>query len=117
MRVLLADDDSFNRRALRRALENCGEEFVPVMPGVYKRRALRVAERLSMRVAENPYAVMKKRIAVTLSVGVAVEAGMGDANSLLQSADEALCRAKASGKNCIEAASARPVKERALICR
>jgi PleD family two-component response regulator len=43
-----------------------------------------------MRVAENPSSVMKKRIAVTLSVGVAAETRPGNMKSLLQSADEAL---------------------------
>jgi two-component system cell cycle response regulator len=94
-----------------------GDEFIVVMPGVNKRRAYEIAERLRIRAAENPYAVMKKLISVTLSVGVTAEFRIADTRSLLQFADEALYRAKASGRNRIEAAWARPVNVRTLICR
>jgi two-component system, cell cycle response regulator len=87
-----------------------GEEFIVVMPGVNKQRAFKIVERLRMRVAENPYTVMKERISVTLSIGVAADARIGDAKSLLQVADEALYRAKASGRNRVVAAWARPVE-------
>ena len=70
-----------------------------------------------MRVAENPYSVMKKRIAVTLSVDVAAEARPGNMKSLLPSADEALYRAKESGRNRVEFAWARPMSALSLACR
>ena len=91
-----------------------GEEFVVIMPGVNRRRAFKIAERLRIRVAENPYSVMKKRIAVTLSVGIAAEARPGNMKSLLQSADEALYRAKESGRNRVESAWARSMSVHAL---
>ena len=94
-----------------------GEEFIVVMPGVSRKRALKIAERLRIRVAENPYSVMKKRIAVTLSVGVASEGRLGTAKSLLQFADKALYRAKASGRNRVESAWSRPTNPRTLACR
>lgn len=91
-----------------------GEEFIVVMSGVNKQRAFKIAERLRARVAEHPYAVMKNRISVTLSVGVAAGARIENAGSLLQVADEALYRAKAFGRNRVETARARPVEVRAL---
>jgi two-component system cell cycle response regulator len=88
-----------------------GEEFIIVMPGFDKPRALELAERLRLRVAENPYNVLKKQVAITVSLGVAVDNGTGSVGSLLRAADDALYRAKARGRNCVEVAQALHISE------
>ena len=89
-----------------------GEEFIVVMPDINQLRALAVAERLRKRVAENPYEVLKEKVMVTLSVGLAADTGAVDIGILLRSADKALYRAKEHGRNCVEVASTAHVQER-----
>jgi diguanylate cyclase (GGDEF)-like protein len=91
-----------------------GDEFIIVMPGINRQRASKMAERLRMRVAENPCKVMGQQLPVTLSIGVAVDIGVGSMSLLLRSADESLYRAKARGRNCVEIAPAAFMRERAL---
>lgn len=81
-----------------------GEEFLVVMPGVGNKEALMISERLRKRVAKAHLYVLKKQITVTLSMGVAADDGVGSINLLFRSVDEALYRAKAHGRNCVEAA-------------
>jgi two-component system cell cycle response regulator len=91
-----------------------GEEFIVILPGINKQRAFEMADRLRMRVAKDLSQVLQQRVSVTLSIGVAADDGMGNVSFLLRSADEALYRAKALGRNCVEVAWAGPMKERAL---
>lgn len=81
-----------------------GEEFLVVMPGVNNQEAFMISERLRIRVEEDLFYVLEKQVPVTLSIGVAVDDGMGSVSLLLRSADEALYRAKAGGRNSVEAA-------------
>ena len=79
-----------------------GEEFLIVLPGIDRRRAYRIAERLRIHVAKDPYCVLDEEILVTLSIGVAVDAGKGNPRELLRDADAALYRAKGRGRNIVE---------------
>jgi two-component system cell cycle response regulator len=79
-----------------------GEEFLIVLPGIDTRRSCKIAERLRIQVAREPYFVMEREIRVTLSIGIAVSNGSRNTESLLQAADEALYRAKARGRNSVE---------------
>ena len=81
-----------------------GEEFLVVLPGCTTDAAVKQAERLRSAVEESPFVVSGHRLAVTISAGVAVDEGAkhGDVNSLLQSGDLALYRAKHSGRNRVE---------------
>jgi diguanylate cyclase (GGDEF)-like protein len=81
-----------------------GEEFIVVMPGIDGQGAFKIAEKLRTQVAENPHEVLRKGVPVTLSIGVAADTGAGSMSLLLRSADEALYRAKARGRNCVEMA-------------
>jgi two-component system, cell cycle response regulator len=108
MQSALRRDDTIGRYG--------GEEFIVVMPGFEKQRAYKMAERLRMQIAENPYFVLEQKISVTLSIGVAVDAWGGEVGSLLRTADEALYRAKARGRNRVEIARAGAVKE-SVLCR
>jgi diguanylate cyclase (GGDEF)-like protein len=81
-----------------------GEEFLVVMPGVSNKDALVISERLRERVETTRFRVLEKQITVTLSIGIAADDGAGSVNLLFRSVDEALYRAKARGRNCVEAA-------------
>jgi len=78
-----------------------GEEFVVVMPETDLSAAEHVAERLRCSVADEPFFIHAtgEQQPITISVGVAV-ARLGDTvETLLQRADDALYRAKNSGRN------------------
>jgi len=79
-----------------------GEEFIVVMPDTDRDAAYAVAERLRRRVGEETFSVSTQvaEITVTISIGVAVVDGVGDtADAILKRADDALYRAKRSGRN------------------
>jgi diguanylate cyclase len=83
-----------------------GEEFVVVSKGTDIRGATILAEKLRISVAEASFIVddsMRPRRA-TVSIGLAQY--KGSRTGLFNSADEALYRAKSSGKNCVVAADA-----------
>jgi two-component system cell cycle response regulator len=82
-----------------------GEEFVVIMPETRIDLAMSAAERFRRTVAGNPFRLPKggESLNVTVSIGVAAFNGVGDtADTLLKRADEALYRAKASGRNRVE---------------
>lgn len=78
-----------------------GEEFVVLLPGSSQAAATALAERIRDQVAANPLGGTDHRVRVTVSVGVASEAGdtLPSLESMLGRADEALYRAKADGRN------------------
>jgi diguanylate cyclase (GGDEF)-like protein len=81
-----------------------GEEFLVVLPGCGEGQAARLAERLRQSVAAAPVELENGWTSVTLSLGVAVVEAGGEpvqASELLRTADEALYRAKAAGRNCV----------------
>jgi diguanylate cyclase (GGDEF)-like protein len=84
-----------------------GEEFMLVLPDCNIQGALRQAERIRGKFARDPFDLPEGRIPVTLSLGVAsVEATEGREHEvLIWAADQALYRAKARGRNCVEPAS------------
>jgi len=97
----------FGRRLLRN-LRNLdlvarigGEEFVVVMPDTPGDRAIQIAERLRRKVELDPFIVSgHDPLAVTISVGV-TSSELGDeiGADMLRRADEAMYRAKNSGRN------------------
>src|SRR5262249_32369377 len=84
-----------------------GEEFVVVTPETPLADAVQVAERLRMLVAAISVPAGDELVRVTLSAGVAScrTSGVTTADALLALADEALYRAKALGRNRVEAAT------------
>ncbi|MBV8245529.1 MAG: diguanylate cyclase, partial [Candidatus Eremiobacteraeota bacterium] len=99
-------------RSVARACEECtrhgedlfarygGEEFAAILPRAGERQALAVAER--MRLAVHALAIPRDSIScITISIGVSIgEHGAGtNAHALLADADEALYRAKETGKD------------------
>jgi len=83
-----------------------GEEFVALLPETSLSEACAIADRLCKGIAENTTPDLPT---YTVSVGVAAATdGTADANALLSSADEALYRAKANGRNRVEIALEEP---------
>ncbi len=86
-----------------------GEEVVIILPDAGLAEAHAIAERIRERIEGMPFSVHRdtRSVAVTVSIGVAVrrpeDVGPGD---MLKRADLALYRAKASGRNRVEAQAA-----------
>jgi diguanylate cyclase (GGDEF)-like protein len=83
-----------------------GEEFLIVLPTADGPGAMCVAERIREAFEAQPVVTEREKISITVSLGVAVSEGQNslDAESLLQMADEALYRAKQTGRNRVELA-------------
>lgn len=79
-----------------------GEEFIVLLPETPMPRALEVAQRIQQSLWEQPFA-LHKGIYPTVSIGVATfKPTMQQLDDLLSQVDDALYRAKNSGKNRIE---------------
>ncbi|HXT48242.1 MAG TPA: diguanylate cyclase [Gemmatimonadaceae bacterium] len=78
-----------------------GEEFVVILPETGEEGAVKVAERIRARVAEQPSEGVAAIPSVTVSVGVAtvLSTGIQAPEEVIALADEALYRAKAQGRN------------------
>jgi diguanylate cyclase (GGDEF)-like protein len=77
-----------------------GEEFLAVLPGTKLDHALDVAERLRTRVAGLQLADLPDSIHPTISIGAAeMQPEDSDFDALKQRADEAMYRAKETGRN------------------
>ncbi|MDH4412995.1 MAG: GGDEF domain-containing protein [Rhizobium sp.] len=78
-----------------------GEEFACLMPRMSAQKAVSVAENLRRAVAEMVIPVPSP-LQVTVSIGVSEASARGvELDTLLASADAALYRAKADGRNCV----------------
>jgi diguanylate cyclase (GGDEF)-like protein len=78
-----------------------GEEFVIVLPDTAMEGGLIFAERVRVRVAEHLFSSSGGPLRVTVSVGVSMfpDEGLETADAVIARADDALYRAKASGRN------------------
>ena len=76
-----------------------GEEFIAILEGAAGREPGAIAEALSAAVAAAPVPFESKAIPITVSIGVATAFSTDDMDALLAEADEALYRAKNSGRN------------------
>ncbi len=75
-----------------------GEEFILLLPETSLEQALSVADRIRQQ------AESSAKPACTVSIGVAANQGEADAvDAMLSRADAAMYRAKAKGRNCVEA--------------
>lgn len=84
-----------------------GEEFVVIMPSTPAEVALTVAERLCLRLAEQPFAIpgLVDGLPVSASIGVATTTDPSETvEGLLARADAALYAAKEGGRNRVRAA-------------
>jgi diguanylate cyclase (GGDEF)-like protein len=82
-----------------------GEEFLILMPEATEREAVRLAERLRKRVADEPI----EHRAITISLGVAQYPVNGEsAEAVIAAADSALYDAKRAGRNSVSHAAPPP---------
>jgi len=107
----------YARRAGDIAARYGGEEFVIVLPGVDLGDAASIAEKIRLEIfsANRPHAGSPEgRVTVSAGVASAPAASLDSGEALLRSADLALYRAKAEGRNRVVAASesARVVAEK-----
>jgi diguanylate cyclase (GGDEF)-like protein len=78
-----------------------GEEFTVVLPGLGRQQAFQVAERLRLAIQASDGDSKRENVTqITVSIGVATATPHESLATLLQRADEALYRAKESGRNC-----------------
>ena len=81
-----------------------GEEFTVLLPGVGREGARGIAERIRARTESTIISLapgLSARLTVSIGVAVAPDQAL-DRVGLLRAADEALYRAKARGRNCVE---------------
>ena len=80
-----------------------GEEFAVILSNTDVQGAAIVAERIRKKVMETPLSWEGNVIPMTISVGVAslIPDMDNDLNSLIHAADQALYKAKESGRNCV----------------
>ncbi|NOT28123.1 MAG: diguanylate cyclase [Acidobacteria bacterium] len=76
-----------------------GEEFVLALPGCSLKQAVTIGEHLRDCISAEPFITPGGRLNMTTSVGVVTTWDMAEAGHLLKTADEALYRAKANGRN------------------
>jgi diguanylate cyclase (GGDEF)-like protein len=85
-----------------------GEEFVALLPSTAPEAAI-AAERVRAALAAASVTHEERRIAVTVSIGVAAGAPTTEIETLIARADEVLYRAKQNGRNRVEVAGDAPV--------
>ena len=85
-----------------------GEEFVVLLPEIDEEQAHSVGEKIRQVVEAHPFTLAAGELpqSLTISVGVASSIGEWSADMLIQTADDALYRAKALGKNRVVASNA-----------
>jgi diguanylate cyclase (GGDEF)-like protein len=82
-----------------------GEEFLMIFPGCDEEALLRRAEHLRASVDREPVRTPEADISVSVSLGATVAYGSAARDQFLRAADEALYRAKRSGRNRVELAT------------
>ena len=84
-----------------------GEEFCLVLPNTNLGDGANLVDRLRQQVAEHVFTFDNRRLRITISAGVTSTEGQDEASVdlLLSQADEALYRAKTSGRNLTEIAT------------
>jgi diguanylate cyclase len=78
-----------------------GEEFVVLAPDTGHDGALHLAEKIRTGIAESSFILDESMQLTKMTVSVGVAQYRGNRKSFFQAADQALYRAKNSGKNCV----------------
>ena len=81
-----------------------GEEFIVVLPGGDSQAVVKAAERLRLRIADQPFLIEGAERSITISLGTALAktGAVLDMEQLIRKADEALYDAKNAGRNCVK---------------
>ncbi|MEN9936666.1 MAG: serine/threonine protein kinase [Chloroflexota bacterium] len=88
-----------------------GEEFAVLMPETSLHDALQVCERLRVGVAQSDWGSLAPGLQVTISIGLATDAGCADSQELMHHADTLLYAAKHTGRNRVMAGEQAPQGE------
>ena len=88
-----------------------GEEFLVLIPGADRTAARTVLERVRQVVCATPVICADLNIGVTVSLGGTITRGHEPEDLVLVRADEALYRAKTTGRNCVRMASRAVLEE------
>ncbi|MEZ5319946.1 MAG: GGDEF domain-containing protein [Vicinamibacterales bacterium] len=99
----VADTLAAGVRGFDRVFRVGGEEFAVLLEGTEGSAAATTAERLRAAVEHRPVSIDGQALAITISVGAALGAGTTTSGRLTDAADAALYRAKANGRNRVEA--------------
>jgi two-component system cell cycle response regulator len=81
-----------------------GEEFLVVMSGAGAEETAVIAERLRVAIGDRPIDLGQAKLPVTVSIGSALSGSNSEGEALIAAADSAMYRAKALGRNRVEAA-------------
>lgn len=81
-----------------------GEEFAVLLPEAHAEEAARTAERLREAIENLYFPVQGIPVSVTVSIGIALRAGITKPHMLIGAADTALYAAKHAGRNGVQAA-------------
>lgn len=76
-----------------------GEEFVVMLEATSPGSGVSTAQRIRQRIIETPFRLGKRELHVTVSIGVVEGSSLGDFDSTLRKADDALYQAKEAGRN------------------
>lgn len=76
-----------------------GEEFVVMLEAPAPGNGISTAQRIRQSILDNPFKLDRTELRVTVSIGVIEGNNLGDFDSTLRKADEALYQAKDSGRN------------------
>ncbi len=82
-----------------------GDEFIAILGNTVHADAMLIAERLRHAVKRQSVPVADHLLKLTVSIGVAWSEESDSRDSLFQRTDDALFRAKAKGRDCVESAS------------
>lgn len=78
-----------------------GEEFCILLENTSPHTAGQIAERIRARIGNEPVQAAGNSVEITISQGLAIWNSRDNGKSLLQRADQAMYRAKQTGRNCV----------------
>jgi len=87
-----------------------GEEFAVLLPEINTKQAAQIGNRIRIAIADSPYRYKEETISITVSIGsITYKHGtQGEIDDILIAADQALYKAKESGRNKLCQSDKRP---------
>lgn len=79
-----------------------GEEFILLLPNTTVADAEKIAQKINRYIYNNPYVEKTHNIKLSISIGAAVKKEENNLIEIVKKADNALYKAKNSGRNCVK---------------